>query len=300
MNTRQLVECVPNFSEGRRPEVVEAIAGCFRGRDGVKLLDYSRDVDHNRMVVTAAGAPEAMKWAVLDAIGTAVDRIDLNRHQGVHPRLGAADVVPFVPLNNMTMDEAAALAREVGAIAAKRYDLPVYLYEAAATAPHRSNLANVRKGGFEGLGQKMQDQDWLPDFGPNHPHPTAGASIIGARPFLVAYNILLDSNDLDVAKAIAKAIRTSSGGLPACKALGLRLESLNNVQVSINLTDLSQTTLHTVFEAVSREATARGIQVAGSELIGLMPLQALVDTTAHYLKLHNFSADRVLEHTLWE
>jgi glutamate formiminotransferase len=300
MYNNQLVECVPNFSEGRRLEVVEAIADCFRGRQHVKLLDYSCDTDHNRMVITAAGHPEAMKAAVLDAIGVAVERIDLHQHQGVHPRLGAADVIPFIPLRHMNMEDAVALAREVGAAAAERFGLPVYLYEAAATAPHRSNLAEVRRGGFEGLTLKMQDQAWLPDFGPQRPHPTAGASIIGARSFLIAYNILLDSNDLDAAKAIAKAIRFSSGGLPACKALGLRLDTQDSVQVSINLTDITQTTLPQVFDAVSREAAARGISVAGSELIGLMPLQALVDTTAHYLRLDDFSVDKVLEQALWE
>ena len=300
MNNNQLVECVPNFSEGRRPEVVEAIADCFRGKKGVKLLDYSCDTDHNRMVITAAGQPDAMKAAVVDAIGVAVERIDLQQHQGVHPRLGAADVIPFIPLRNMTMQEAVTLAKEVGHAAAERFGLPVYLYEAAATASHRTNLADVRKGGFEGLALKMQDQAWQPDFGPSQPHPTAGASIIGARPFLIAYNILLNSNDLDAAKAIAKAIRFSSGGLPACKALGLRLDTQEKVQVSINLTDITQTTLPQVFDAVCKEAAARGISVAGSELIGLMPLQALVDTTAYYLKLDDFSVDRVLEHTLWE
>lgn len=300
MNSNQLVECVPNFSEGRRLEVVEAIADCFRGREGVKLLDYSRDADHNRMVITAVGLPAAMKAAMLEAIGVAVNRIDLTRHEGVHPRMGAADVVPFIPLRHMTMEQAVDLAREVGVAAAERYALPVYLYEAAATAPHRANLAEVRKGGFEGLAIKMQHPSWLPDFGPHQPHPTAGASIIGARPFLIAYNILLDSNNLAVAKAIARAIRFSSGGLPACKALGLRLDTQDKVQVSINLTDITQTTLPRVFDAVSKEAASRGIKVTGSELIGLMPLQALVDTTAHYLKLDGFSADRVLEYALWE
>lgn len=300
MISEQLVECVPNFSEGRRLDCVDHIVDCFRCRDGVKLLDYTHDTDHNRMVVTAVGNPLAMKGAMLDAIGKAVELIDLNQHTGEHPRLGAADVIPFIPIKNMTMEEAVALAKAVGEEAAKRYGLPVYLYEEAASAPHRQNLADVRKGGFEGLVEKMQRPDWQPDFGPNHPHPTAGASIIGARRFLVAYNINLNTTDLDIAKAIARTIRFSSGGFPYCKALGLRLDSLGLVQVSINLTNIEKTTLHQVFDMVKEEAARYGVSVANSELIGLMPLQALVDTTAHYLQLTDFSAERVLEHAIWE
>jgi glutamate formiminotransferase len=296
----QLVECVPNFSEGRRLDCVERIVDCFRHRAGVKLLDYTHDSDHNRMVVTAVGQPEAMKDVLLDAIGKAVELIDLTTHTGVHPRLGAADVIPFIPVKNMTMEEAIALAREVGEQAAKRYGLPIFLYEEAASAPHRQNLADVRKGGFEHLSEKMQQPGWLPDFGPSHPHPTAGASIIGARHFLVAYNINLHSNNLELAKAIARTIRFSSGGFPYCKALGLRLESMGMVQVSINLTNIEHTTLHQVYDKVKEEAARYGVSIANSELIGLMPLQSLVDTTAHYLQLTDFSADRVLEHAIWE
>jgi len=300
MMSEQLVECVPNFSEGRRLDCVDHIVDCFRQRAGVKLLDYTHDTDHNRMVVTAVGAPNAMKEAMLDAIGKAVELIDLTHHTGEHPRLGAADVIPFIPIRNVTMEEAVLLARGVAEEAAKRFDLPVYLYEEAASAPHRQNLADVRKGGFEHLAEKMQLPGWLPDFGPNYPHPTAGASIIGARRFLVAYNINLNTNELDIAKAIARTIRFSSGGLPFCKALGLRLESQGMVQVSINLTNIEKTTLHQVFEMVRMEAARYGVSVANSELIGLMPLQALVDTTAYYLQLSDFSADRVLEHAIWE
>ena len=300
MVSEQLVECVPNFSEGRRLDCVDRIVDCFRHRAGVKLLDYTHDTDHNRMVVTAAGNPQAMKDVLLDAIGTAVELIDLTVHTGEHPRLGAADVIPFIPIKNMTMEEAVALVKAVGEEAAKRYGLPVYLYEEAASAPHRQNLAEVRKGGFEHLAEKMQQPEWKPDFGPNHPHPTAGASVIGARQFLVAYNINLHSNDLDMAKAIARTIRFSSGGFPFCKALGLRLESLGMVQVSINLTNIEKTTIHQVFDKVKAEAARYGVSIANSELIGLMPLQALVDTTAHYLQLSDFSADRVIEHAIWE
>lgn len=300
MISEQLVECVPNFSEGRRLDCVDGIVDCFRHRTGVKLLDFTHDTDHNRMVVTAVGNPQAMKEAMLDAIGTAVELIDLTNHSGEHPRLGAADVIPFIPIKNMTMEEAVTLARAVGEEASKRYDLPVYLYEEAASAPHRQNLAEVRKGGFEHLTEKMQQPGWLPDFGPNHPHPTAGASIIGARRFLVAYNINLRSNDLEMAKAIARTIRFSSGGFPYCKALGLRLDSLGMVQVSINLTNIEKTTIHQVFDKVKAEAARYGVSIANSELIGLMPLQALVDTTAHYLQLSDFSADRVIEHAIWE
>lgn len=295
-----MVECVPNFSEGRSLEVVKAIVECFTDTPGVKLLNYSCDTDHNRMVVTAVGQPVAMKKAVLNAIGVAVERIDLNRHTGEHPRLGAADVVPFIPIKNMTMEEAVALAREVGQAAAERYDLPVYLYEEAASAQHRQNLADVRKGGFEQLADKLLDPTWLPDFGPQHPHPTAGASIIGARHFLVAYNINLNTDNLDIAKAIARSIRHSSGGFPCCKALGLKLESLGLVQVSINLTNIELTPIYVVFNKVKEEAARYGVSIANSELIGLMPLQALVDTAAHYLQLSDFRADRVFEHNIWE
>jgi glutamate formiminotransferase len=300
MACNPIFECVPNFSEGRDVAVVDQMVDCFRGKEGLKLLDYSFDSDHNRMVVTVAGQAEPLKQAIIQSVGEAIKHIDLNRHQGRHPRMGAADVIPIIPLQNATMEEAVELARQVGRELAERYGLPVYLYEEAASAPHRRNLAEVRRGEFEGLANKMADPRWKPDFGPDRPHPTAGAAIVGARPFLIAYNINLNTDRLEVAKAIAKRIRFSSGGLPYCKAIGLKLDSRQVVQVSINLTNPTSTGLHQVFDLVSEEAAKYHVSVLNSELIGLVPLQALTDVAAHYLKLEGLSVHQVLEYKWWE
>lgn len=294
----KLVECVPNFSEGRDELRMKHIVDCFRNVESVWLLDYSNDVNHNRMVVTAVGSPEAMKKAMLNAIGTAVREIDLTMHLGEHPRLGSADVLPFIPIRKMTMDEAVALAREVADEAAKTNDLPVFLYEKAATAPHRENLAEVRKGEFEGLAQKMQDPLWKPDFGPSTPHPTAGASIIGARNFLIAWNVDLKTNDLSVAKAIAKRIRFSSGGFPCVKALGIYLADKDQAQVSMNLTDFTQTSMKQVFDCIREEAALRGVSIDCSEVIGMLPQAALEGTTIEYLQIKDFGPKRILENRL--
>jgi glutamate formiminotransferase / 5-formyltetrahydrofolate cyclo-ligase len=298
--TKRIVECVPNFSEGRDSAKMEKIIDCFRGQSGVKLLDYSHDTDHNRMVITAIGSPEAMATTVVEAIGTAVREIDLTTHQGQHPRMGAADVVPFIPISNMSMDEAISLAKTVAEKAAKKFKLPMYLYEKAASAPHRENLADVRKGQFEGLAEKMKDPLWKPDFGPDIPHPTAGATIIGARNFLVAYNVNLHSNNLEVARAIAKKVRYIGGGLRFCKAMGVDLKEKNMVQVSMNLTDFTRTSVYQAFEIVKMEAARYGISVAGSEIIGLLPLGVLVDTANYYLGIEDFTIDRVLEYRMLE
>jgi len=301
MNTSdKIVECVPNFSEGRDTSKMERIVDCFRGVSNVKLLDYSNDMSHNRMVVTVVGSPEAMKKAVVKAIATAVQEIDLNQHQGEHPRLGAVDVVPFIPIRNMTMDEAVQLSKEVAAEVATAYDLPIYLYEKAASAPHRENLADVRRGQFEGLSLKMQDPLWKPDFGPSTPHPTAGATIIGARNFLIAWNVNLNTDNLDIAKAIAKKIRFSSGGFPCVKALGINLADKGEVQVSMNLTDYTQTSMYQVFECIREEAARHGVRIACSEVIGMLPLEAVVETAANYLQMDDFSKNRVLENRLLE
>lgn len=291
----KIVECVPNFSEGRDLNKIEKIVDAFRAKEGVKLLNYSNDRDHNRMVVTAVGEPQALKNAVIEAIGVAVAQIDLTKHSGEHPRMGAADVVPFIPIKNMTMDEAIELSKEVGRAVAEKYNLPVFLYEKSATASHRENLAVVRKGEFEGLAEKMKSADWQPDFGTALPHPTAGAAIIGARIPLVAYNINLNSTNLEAAKAIARNVRFSNGGLRYCKAMGVELKERNMVQVSMNITDYTQTALYRVFELVRIEAQRYGITIAGSELIGLIPLQAVVDTASYYLGLENFGVQHVLE-----
>lgn len=300
MVTNKIVECVPNFSEGRDSAKMEKIIDCFRGKNGVKLLDYSHDTDHNRMVITAIGDPDSIKKAMLAAIGTAVHEIDLTRHQGQHPRMGAADVVPFIPVSNMSMEEAISLAKDVAEEAAKKFSLPVYLYEKAASAPHRENLADVRKGQFEGLTEKMKNPLWKPDFGSDIPHPTAGATIIGARNFLIAYNVNLHSNNLEIARAIAKKIRHIGGGLRFCKAIGVDLKEKDMVQVSMNLTDFTKTSVYQAFEMVKMEAARYGVSVAGSEVIGLLPLGVLVDTASYYLGIEDFGIDRVLEYRMLE
>lgn len=296
----KIVECVPNFSEGRDTAKMEKIIDCFRGKEGIKLLDYSHDTDHNRMVITAIGSPEAMKTTMIEAIGIAVQEIDLTKHQGQHPRMGSTDVVPFIPVRNMSMDEAIRLAKEVAEEAAGKFNLPMYLYEEAASAPHRENLAEVRKGQFEGLPKKMEDPLWKPDFGPETPHPTAGATIIGARNYLVAYNVNLRSSDLEIARAIAKRVRHIGGGLRFCKAMGVDLREKNMVQVSMNLTDYTKTSVYQAFEMVKMEAARYGVSVAGSEVIGLLPLGVLVDTANYYLGIENFTIDRVLEYRMLE
>lgn len=294
------MECVPNFSEGRDLEKIDKIVNPFRGNEGVKLLDYSNDIDHNRLVVTVVGQPEALKEAVIEAIGIAVELIDLNHHQGQHPRMGAADVVPFIPIKGCTMDDAIALSREVGATVAERYNLPVFLYEKSASEPHRENLAAVRKGEFEGMAEKIKLPEWHPDFGPAERHPTAGAVAIGARMPLVAYNINLDTPSLEIAHGIAKKIRFIGGGLRYCKAMGVELKERGITQVSINMTDYTKTALYQAMEMVRFEARRYGVNVVGSEIIGLVPMAALIDTSAYYLGLENFSMQQVLEARIME
>lgn len=291
----KIVECVPNFSEGRDLQKIDQIISPFRGKQGVKLLDYSNDEDHNRLVVTVVGEPEPLRDAVLEAIGIAVQLIDLNHHTGQHPRMGAVDVVPFIPIKNVTMEEAIALSKEVGAEVAKRYDLPVFLYEKSASAPHRENLAAVRKGEFEGMAEKIKLPEWQPDFGPSERHATAGTVAIGARMPLVAYNINLSTPNLDIAHDIAKKIRFIGGGLRYCKAMGVELKDRGITQVSINMTDYTRTALYRAFELVRIEARRYGVSIVGSEIIGLVPMEALIDTASYYLGLENFSMQQVLE-----
>ncbi|QCD35707.1 glutamate formimidoyltransferase [Muribaculum gordoncarteri] len=300
MSWTKIMECVPNFSEGRDLEKIDKIVNPFRSKEGVKLLDYSNDIDHNRLVVTVVGQPEALKEAVIEAIGIAVQLIDLNHHQGQHPRMGAADVVPFIPIKGCTMDDAIALSREVGATVAERYNLPVFLYEKSASAPHRENLAAVRKGEFEGMAEKIKLPEWHPDFGPAERHPTAGTVAIGARMPLVAYNINLDTPSLEIAHGIAKKIRFIGGGLRYCKAMGVELKERGITQVSINMTDYTKTALYQAMEMVRFEARRYGVNVVGSEIIGLVPMAALIDTSAYYLGLENFSMQQVLEARIME
>ena len=296
----KIMECVPNFSEGRDLDKIEKIVTPFRAKEGVKLLDYSNDRDHNRMVVTAVGEPQALKDAVVEAIGVAVGIIDLTAHGGQHPRMGAADVVPFIPIKGCTMDEAIGLSKEVGREVAARYNLPVFLYEKSATAPHRENLANVRKGEFEGMPDKIKQPEWKPDFGPVERHPTAGAVAIGARMPLVAYNVNLGTADLSVADSIAKKVRHLGGGLRFCKAMGVELKERGIVQVSMNMTDFTRTALYRAFELVRIEARRYGVPVVGSEIVGLVPMEAMIDTASYYLGLENFSIGQVLEAKLME
>lgn len=296
----KIIECVPNFSEGRDLQKIDQIVAPFRARQGVKLLDYSNDEDHNRLVVTVVGEPEPLRKAVLEAIGVAVQLIDLNQHHGQHPRMGAVDVVPFIPIKNVTTEEAIALSKEVAAEVAKRYQLPVFLYEKSASAPHRENLAAIRKGEFEGMNEKMKQPEWQPDFGPAEKHPTAGTVAIGTRMPLVAYNVNLSTPNLEIAHDIAKKIRFIGGGLRYCKAMGVELKDRGITQVSINMTDYTHTALYRAFELVRVEARRYGVNIVGSEIIGLVPMEALIDTASYYLGLENFSMQQVLEARIME
>ncbi len=295
-----IIECVPNFSEGRRSDVATAIVDAVRRSGSVRVLDFSSDADHNRSVLTFAGVAPAVRAAVEALVAACIERIDLRTHQGRHPRMGAVDVIPFIPVRGVTMAECVALARETGAEIARRHDLPVYLYEEAATSPARRNLAEIRKGEFEGFPEKMKDPRFKPDFGPDRVHPTAGCVAVGAREFLIAFNINLMTDDLEIARAIARTIRWSSGGLPAVKAMGVLLEERRQAQVSINMTNFRETALHTVLEKVRVEAARHGTAIAGSEIVGLVPEEALFDVAASALKLEGFDPSKVLERRLSE
>jgi glutamate formiminotransferase len=291
----RLIESVPNISEGRRVEVVEEAVAALRAAPGLRVLDVQSDRDHNRTVLTVAGDEDALWQGLLALFEVALSRIDLRSHQGAHPRLGAVDVVPFIPIEGATMADCVALARRFGQEVAERYRLPIFLYEEAASAPHRRNLEDIRRGQFEGLAEKLRDAAWAPDFGPPAPHATAGATVVGARMPLIAYNINLGTADLEIARRIARAIRHSSGGYRHVKAMGVMLEQRRLAQVSINMTDFKRTPLHRVFETVRSEAERHGVSVVGSEIVGLVPSEALVDAAEHYLRLEAFSPEQVLE-----
>ena len=296
---KTIVECVPNFSEGRDRGVVDQIVAAIHSIPGLFVMDVEMDVDHHRSVITFVGEKERIAEGALRAIGKATELIDLNRHSGAHPRIGATDVVPFIPVRNVTLEECVAIARQVGEEAARRFSLPIYLYEAAASRPERIQLENIRRGQFEGLRQEIEiSPDRLPDFGVPRIHPTAGATVIGARKFLIAYNINLNTPDVTIAKRIAKTIRASSGGLPFVKAMGVDLKARNQAQVSMNLTDVEQTPLHRVFEIVKREAEEDGVTVAGSEIVGLVPQKALEMSAEFYLQIENFRPELVFENRL--
>jgi glutamate formiminotransferase len=293
-----LIECVPNVSEGRRADVIDRLARAIRAVAGVGLLDQSSDPTHNRSVFTFAGAAQPVADAVLALFECAVDTIDLRSHSGAHPRLGAVDVVPFIPLGGASMRDCVALARTTAATVASRFRIPVFLYEEAASSDVRRNLADIRRGEFEGLAAKLMRPEWKPDYGPPAPHATAGATVIGARAPLIAYNINLKTNDLGTAKAIASAVRQSSGGLPFVKALGIALEHRGVAQVSMNLTNYEQTPIVRVFEAVRQEAERRGTSILESEIIGLVPEAALPPDPERSLLLTGFNLNQVLEQRL--
>jgi glutamate formiminotransferase len=293
-----MIECIPNFSEGRRPEVVDAIAAAINAVPEATLLDQTLDADHNRSVITFAGPPEAVAEAAFQAVRRAAELIDMTQHSGQHPRVGATDVLPFVPLGGATLDQCVALARSVGQRIGDELGIPVYLYEAAATRPERAALPNLRKGEYEGLRDTIAtDPARAPDFGPAQ-LGTAGATIVGARQPLIAYNIYLHTADVEVAKRIAKAVRGSSGGLRGVRALGMLVEG--RAQVSMNLVDFRTTPIHRVVEMVAREAAAYGVLVAESELIGLIPEDALLDAARFYLRLHGMKDEQILERRLRE
>lgn len=294
--SNRIVECVPNFSEGRNAATVHALTEAVRAVPGVVLLDQTMDPDHHRAVLTFAGAPEAVAEAAFHAAKTAAARIDLRTHQGEHPRVGATDVVPFVPIRGVTMRDCVELARTVGRRIGEELKIPVFLYEQAATHLAHTSLSDVRHGGLPGLAARMADDPaWTPDFGPRRLHPTAGATAVGARRILVAFNVNLDTNDLGIAQAIAKTVRQSSGGLAHVNAIGVPLASRGHVQVAMNLVNIDDTPVHVAFEAVRREAQQRGVQVTGSELIGLVPRQALLQAEAHGLRLESLDPSKVLE-----
>jgi glutamate formiminotransferase / formiminotetrahydrofolate cyclodeaminase len=298
---KRLVECVPNFSEGRQVAKIDAIVNAMRAVPGVYLLARESDADHNRSVVTLVGEPEAVREAAVRGVGKAAELIDLTRQTGAHPRIGATDVVPFVPIDGVTIEDCVALANEAGREIWERFHIPVYLYEAAAQWPERTNLENIRRGQFEGLREEVQrNPQRAPDFGEPRLHPTAGATVVGARKFLIAYNINLNTADLDIAKRIAKTIRFSSGGMPCVKAMGVELRARNLAQVSMNLTDFEQTPIHQVFETVKREAERLGVGIVGSEIVGLIPRRAIEMTAEFYLKVEDFSSAQVLENRLEE
>ena len=296
---KRLIECVPNFSEGRDASKLDAIVAAMREVPGVFLLDRESDADHNRSVVTIAGEPDAVAEAALRGVGKAAELIDLTRHTGAHPRMGATDVVPFIPVEGVAIEDCVALARKVGREIWERYRIPVYFYEAAAQRPERTNLENIRKGQFEGLREEVpRNPERAPDVGEPRLHPTAGATVVGARKFLIAYNINLNTPDLEIAKKIAKNIRFSNGGLRYVKAMGVDLRARSLAQVSINLTDFEQTPMHRVFETVKREAERYGVSIVGSEIVGLIPKKAIELTADFYLQLENFSAAQVLENRI--
>lgn len=293
------VMCIPNYSEGRDLQKVEKIADCFRAKEGLKLVDYQPDKDHNRTVVEVIGEPKAVMDAVIASVKVAQEVIDMTKHSGGHPRMGAVDVVPFIPITECTTEECVEYAKEVGK-AIGELGIPVYLYEDAATKPERKNLAKVRKGQYEGFFEKIKEDGWEPDFGPREMNAKSGCTAVGARFHLVAFNVNLNTDKVEIAEAIAKKIRHIGGGLRFVKAIGLPLEERHQTQVSMNLVNFEKTRIYQALEMVKSEARRYGVSVYGTEIIGMVPLQALVDSAAYYMQVENFRADQIIETLLIE
>lgn len=296
----KILECVPNFSEGRDKDIIEKIVEEVRKVQGVKLLDYSSDADHNRTVVTMVGGPEAVAEAAFNLTKKAAELIDMTKHSGGHPRMGATDVVPFIPIREMTAADAAEVASQVGKRIGEELGIPVYLYEDAATVPERKNLADVRKGQYEGFFEKITKPEWKPDFGPCQMNAKNGCTAVGARVPLVAFNVNLGTSNFEVADKIAKTVRFLGGGLRFVKAMGVTLEDRGIVQVSMNLVNYEKTAIYRAYEMVKMEAARYGVPVVGTEVIGLVPMQALIDCAEYYLQIENFSVEQVLEHRIAE
>lgn len=296
----RIVECVPNISEGRNKEKIEAIVDEVRKVEGVKLLDYSSDADHNRTVITFAGGIEGVKTAAFNVAKKASELIDMSTHQGGHPRMGATDVVPFIPISEVLMEECIDMAKEVGKRIGDELNIPVYLYEEAALRPERKNLADVRKGQYEGFFEKIKGEEWKPDFGPWEMNVKSGATAVGARVPLVAFNVNLGTDNIEIANSIAKKVRFIGGGLRFVKAMGVKLEGRNIVQVSMNLVNYEKTSVYQAFEMVKMEAKRYGVPVIGSEIIGLLPMKALIDCAEYYLQIENFNMEQILEKRLAE
>ncbi|HBC97510.1 MAG TPA: glutamate formimidoyltransferase [Clostridium sp.] len=296
----KLVECVPNFSEGRNVKIIENIVDEVRKIEGVKLLDYSSDKDHNRSVVTFLGEPDKVESAAFNLIRKAAELIDMRKHKGAHPRMGATDVVPFIPIKDVSTEECVEISRKLGEKVGTELAIPVYLYEDAASCPERRNLADIRKGQYEGFFEKIKKPEWKPDFGPQKMNVKSGATVIGTRLPLVAYNVNLGTDDVEIANAIARKVRYIGGGLRYVKAVGVKVTERNIVQVSMNLVNYEKTPVYSAQEMVKMEAKRYGVPVIGSEVIGLVPMKALIDCAKYYLQIENFDMSQVLESRLYE
>jgi glutamate formiminotransferase len=296
----KIVESAPNFSEGRREEIVRQIMAQAEGVQDVWILDWSMDADHNRSVVTLVGSPEPLLEVLFRMTKKAMELIDMRTHKGEHPRMGATDVIPLVPVMNITMEECVELSKRLGERIGQELNIPVFLYERSATAPHRENLADIRKGEFEGFFEKIKDPRWKPDFGPEEVHPTAGVTAVGAREYLIAFNVNLGTTRIEIAEKIAKAVRHISGGYKYVKAIAVDLKEKGMVQVSMNMTNYKKSPLFRVFETIKREAERYGVPVVGTEIIGMVPMQAMLEVAQFYLQLDDFDMNRIIESKILE